>query len=135
MPENTKTNQPRTEGAVRAEERARIAAILEHPAARTRSVVARKLSLYTNLSVSACAEMLSDLPEEPTAARSNASALAFLNAMQHERVDITSALGTAPTGDTKESRLAELRGTAAQHNVSHGYVSPAAAKGVAIRGI
>jgi hypothetical protein len=127
-------NKPKTEGMVRAEERARLAAILESPAAASRPAVARKFALFTNLPAASVLEMLADLPEEK---ETRADASAFLAAMEREgSTGVTSALGTAPTGDAKSQRLAELQSAARAHNVSHGYGSPrAAVQGVPIRGI
>jgi hypothetical protein len=128
-------NKPKTEGMVRAEERARLAAILESPVAASRPAVARKLALYTALPAAAILEMLADLPEEKETAR---DASAFLAAMEREgSTGVSSALGTAPANSPKEQRLAELQGAARAHNISHGYVSPraAAAQGVTIKGI
>lgn len=127
--------KPVTAASIRAETHARIAAILESAAAEARPKVARKLALYTALPAAAVLEMLADLPAEE---KPRADASAFLAAMDREgSTGVTSALGTAPTGDAKSQRLAELQGAARAHNVSHGYVSPraAAAQGVTIRGI
>jgi hypothetical protein len=79
--------------------------------------------------------MLADLPAEE---KPRADASAFLEAMGREgNTGISSALGTAPTGDAREQRAQELRAAAVRHNVSQGYVSPSAAasRGLTIRGI
>ena len=132
---SNENNKPVTAASIRAEERARLAAIIESPAAASRPAVAQKLALYTNLSPAAVLELLEGLPEEKEPRR---DASAFLAAMEREgSTGVTSALGTAPTGDAKSQRLAELQSAARAHNLSHGYVSPraAAAQGVTIRGI
>ena len=132
---NENANKPKNEGQVRAEERARLAAILESPVAEARPKVARKLALFTNLPAASVLEMLHDLPSEE---KPRADASAFLAAMEREgSTGVSSALGTAPANSPKEQRLAELKETAAHHNLSHGYIAPnvAAARGVTIRGI
>ncbi len=128
-------NKPKTEGMVRAEERARLAAILESPAAASRPAVARKFALFTNLPAASVLEMLADLPEEK---ESRADASAFLAAMREEgNTGVSSALGAAPANSPKEQRLAELKQAATHHNHSHGYISPieAAARGLVVKGI
>lgn len=132
---NGNPNAPKTEGQIRAEERARIAQILESPEAASRPAVARKIGLYTNLSAQAVIEMLADLPAEE---KPRADASAFIMAMREEgSTGISSALGTAPTGDAKEQRLAEIKEAGVRYNLSAGYISPkeAAARGMQIKGI
>jgi hypothetical protein len=128
-------NKPKTEGMVRAEERSRLAEILESPLAEARPKTARKFALFTNLPAASILEMLADLPAEE---KPRADANAFLTAMRDEgNTGISSALGTAPTGDVKSQRAAELKEAAVRHNATQGYISPAsaAAQGVTIRGI
>jgi hypothetical protein len=128
-------NKPKTEGQVRAEERARLAAILESPAAASRPAVARKFALFTNLPAASVLEMLADLPEEK---ETRADASHFLEAMNREgSTGVSSALGTAPTGDAKSQRLDELKRVTTNHNLTHGYIAPgeAAARGLVVKGI
>jgi len=132
---NENANKPKTEGQVRAEERARLAAILESPVAEARPAVARKFALFTNLPAASVLEMLADLPAEE---KPRADASAFLAAMEREgSTGVSSALGTAPTGDAKSQRLAEIKEAGVRHNLSAGYISPseAAARGLVVRGI
>ncbi len=128
-------NKPKTEGQVRAEERARLAAILESPAAESRPQVAKKLALYTALPAAAVVEMLADLPEEK---ETRADASAFLAAMEREgSTGVSSALGTAPTNSPKEQRMAEIKAAGVRHNLEAGYISPseASARGLVVKGI
>lgn len=127
--------KPKTEGQVRAEERARLATILEHPNAEERPKVALKMALYTPLAAEAVIEMLADLPAEKEP-RHDASA--FLAAMQKEgSTGVASALGSAPVNSAKERRLAEIRDVVSSYNLAQGYISPqqAAARGVVVRGL
>lgn len=133
---NENANKPKNEGQVRAEERARLAAILESPVAEARPKVARKLALFTNLPAASVLEMLADLPAEEKEARHDASA--FLAAMEREgSTGVSSALGTAPANSPKEQRLAEIREAGVRHSLSAGYISPkeAAARGLVVKGI
>jgi phage shock protein A len=132
---NENNNKPMTEGQCRASERARLAAILEHPHAEARPKVAKKLALYTALSSEAVIEMLADLPEEK---ETRADASHFLEAMNREgSTGVASALGTAPTGDAKSHRLAEIKEAGVRYNLSAGYISPkeAVARGLVVKGI
>jgi hypothetical protein len=128
-------NKPKTEGMVRAEERARLAAILESPAAASRPAVARKFALFTNLPAGSILEMLADLPAEE---KPRADASAFLRQMEIEgSTGVSSALGTAPANSPKEQRLAEIKEAGVRYNLSAGYISPreAAARGLVVKGI
>jgi hypothetical protein len=101
---------------VRAEERIRMRDVLMSPEAKGRTNLAVKLLVNSPLSASAIVDMLADTPRE--------GAANFFAAMAEEgSIGISSPIGAASNDDPKAARLAELKQTAAQHAVAHGYVS------------
>jgi len=140
MSNPSNNSAPLTESAVRADERARLATILESKEAQARPKSAIKWACFTALPAAAVIEMLAELPEEKES-RSRASATAFLEAMEKEgKVDIAAAIGAAPAvgGDAdKEARRKRMQAAGAAVGLAHGNISAetAAAKGVKIAGI
>lgn len=100
-----------------ANERARIAAILDSDEAQQRPALARKLALTTNLSDRQAAEILTAAPKE---------ASPFLDAMKSEAIGITPELAFGPggTGDERSRRFAELKESMQAYNESRGYTQP-----------
>ena len=131
----TTPNAPKNEAQIRAEERARLQAILALPESLDRPKLAQRLAIFTNLGPAAVADFMNDLPPEE---KPRADVSAFIAAMREEgSTGISSALGTAPTGDAKSQRLAEIREAGVRHSLSRGYISPseAASRGLQIQGI
>ncbi len=113
-------------GSIIAEERARIAGIMEAPEAKARQKSALKLALYSAMSADMARDFLRDLPAESH----------LLEAMEREgATGLTSPLGGAAPASPKEQRLAEIRQAGAANNYARGYITAeeAAARGLKIK--